>query len=237
MRVISTNTQGLRLNMEDEILISESEKYKFFCIFDGHGGDQVAKLCQQNFVPLFMHELKQTSSIERAFKNVYSILDQKAVIGGATAVTAVLNDRKLWVANCGDSEAFGLTRTGYVIPLTQRHKVIDELERLAGICQITKSTLDPSLRINGTLNIARAIGDAGQPAVISTPVVNKFDILDFTYLIFASDGLWDVFGMHELGNFIKQGQEKNARDLAHQIITQALYRGSTDNISIILLQL
>ena len=52
--------QGWRISMEDDHLLEPNfdEDVSLFAIFDGHGGDEVAKFCSKNFC----RELKKNSN-------------------------------------------------------------------------------------------------------------------------------------------------------------------------------
>lgn len=77
---------------------------------------------------------------------------------GCTAVVALVSGRELYVANAGDSRCV-LCRAGKVVEMSFDHKPEDEIE----LNRIKKAggrvTLDG--RVNGGLNLSRAIGDHG----------------------------------------------------------------------------
>lgn len=84
---------------------------------------------------------------------------------GCTAVVALLVERELYVANAGDSRCV-LCRNGKAVEMSLDHKPEDteELNRIrkAG----GRVTLDG--RVNGGLNLSRAIGDHGYKMVIQS---------------------------------------------------------------------
>uniref|UniRef100_A0A804JFA7 protein-serine/threonine phosphatase n=1 Tax=Musa acuminata subsp. malaccensis TaxID=214687 RepID=A0A804JFA7_MUSAM len=100
-----------------------------FAIFDGHLGDDVPAYLQKH---LFTNILKEEDfwndpggAIFKAYgKTDKAILSQSPDLGqgGSTAVTAILmNGRRLWIANIGDSRAV-LAKGREVIQLTVDHE-------------------------------------------------------------------------------------------------------------------
>lgn len=93
-------------------------------------------------------------------------------------------------------------------------------------------------RVNGTLSVSRAIGDAKEKKfVIGEADVIKMD-LDGSedYLVLACDGVWDVVDGEELvecvnKHFLNGGEKKNT---AKAIVEFAISEGSGDNLSVII---
>lgn len=100
--------------------------------------------------------------------NFIKILKKKIGPGsssGCTAVVALLRGNELYVANAGDSRCV-ICRDGKAMDMSFDHKPEDteELERIrkAG----GKVTMDG--RVNGGLNLSRAIGDHAYKTVIKS---------------------------------------------------------------------
>ncbi|KDP44892.1 hypothetical protein JCGZ_01392 [Jatropha curcas] len=112
---------------------------------------------------------------------------------GSTAVVAVVTPDKVVVSNCGDSRAV-LCRNGVAVPLSSDHKPDrpDELVRIqdAG----GRVIYWDGARVLGVLAMSRAIGDNYlKPYVIPEPEVTVTErTAEDECLILASDGLWDV---------------------------------------------
>ena len=60
-------------------------------------------------------------------------------------------------------------------------------------------------------------------------------ICDLRFMILATDGLWDVFSNQEAVNFISERLHESYFG-AKSIVLQAFYRGSTDNISVMVVK-
>ncbi|XP_034924452.1 probable protein phosphatase 2C 75 isoform X1 [Populus alba] len=182
------------------------------------------------------------------------------ILGGSTAVVAVLTPEHIIVANCGDSRAV-LSRGGRAIPLSVDHKPDrqDELARIeaAGGRVIY---LDGA-RVEGILAMSRAIGDEYlKPFVIPEPEITftKRESED-DCLLLASDGLWDVLSgdlackvarqcLREENRPVNAGPQikdegagalyPSRSMLAAALLTRlALGRRSCDNISVIVVDL
>uniref|UniRef100_A0A0D6QXN3 protein-serine/threonine phosphatase n=1 Tax=Araucaria cunninghamii TaxID=56994 RepID=A0A0D6QXN3_ARACU len=177
---------------------------------------------------------------------------------GTTAVVAVVGRNEIAVANCGDSRAV-LSRGGVAMPLTLDHKPerADEAARIeaAGGRVIFWN----GYRVFGVLATSRAIGDRYlKPYVISEPevtFVSRFP--EDECLILASDGLWDVVSNEtacEIAHRCLAGQSRLRRNLegllpvaeeekspavmAAALLTKlAVARGSSDNISVVVVDL
>lgn len=74
--------------------------------------------------------------------------------------------------------------------------------------------------------------------VIAEPDILTFDLADHKpqFLILASDGLWDTFSNEEAVSFIKERLEEPHFG-AKSITLQSYYRGSLDNITVIVINL
>ena len=67
--------------------------------------------------------------------------------------------------------------------------------------------------------------------LISTPEIHEFTLTNRdNYIVLACDGLWDVMSNQEVVNFIHNNPHNTVRKLG----SEALRKGTTDNISIII---
>eukprot|EP01111_Echinosteliopsis_oligospora_P004978 TRINITY_DN1813_c1_g1_i1.p1 TRINITY_DN1813_c1_g1~~TRINITY_DN1813_c1_g1_i1.p1 ORF type:complete len:570 (+),score=121.52 TRINITY_DN1813_c1_g1_i1:135-1844(+) len=105
--------QGPRSTMEDHSTIRDD--LQFYAVFDGHGGDHAALLAKNILHDEIVnsHYFKE-GKIEEAIQEGFLHTDKKileaSVQGnnwksGTTAVVALISGTKLYIANCGDSEA------------------------------------------------------------------------------------------------------------------------------------
>ncbi|EER19496.1 protein phosphatase 2c, putative [Perkinsus marinus ATCC 50983] len=161
---------------------------------------------------------------------------------GCTAVTALLTKTHIVVANAGDSRAIlcvsavlvvnvASSRTGRggrVVELSHDHKPNSETERrrieaAGGYVEEIKLTAKTQYRVNGNLNLSRAIGDheykkrddlkPEEQIICSTPdIVLKELTPEDEFFVLACDGVWDVMSNEEVVDFIRpriaEGQKK-----------------------------
>ncbi|XP_011706625.1 PREDICTED: protein phosphatase 1L [Wasmannia auropunctata] len=162
-------------------------------------------------------------------------------VAGTTALIALLEDNKLIVANVGDSRGVMCDEKGNAIPLSFDHKPQQERERK----RINKAgglvTFNGVWRVAGILATSRALGDyplKDKKLVIADPDILTFDLNDHNpmFIILASDGLWDTFTNEEAVTFIKE-RINEPHFGAKSITLQSFYRGSADNITVIVINL
>ena len=74
--------------------------------------------------------------------------------------------------------------------------------------------------------------------VIAKPDMQILDILpSYEFIVMACDGLWDVFSNQEVVDFVRKRlfYERNVHAVAQDLIAYALERGSSDNISALII--
>ena len=91
----------------------------------------------------------------------------------------------------------------------------------------------------GVLATSRALGDyplKERNLVIAEPDILTFDLqkLKPRFMILATDGLWDAFSNEEAVMYIKERLDEPHFG-AKSIVLQAYYRGSLDNITVIVI--
>ncbi|KAL6331030.1 hypothetical protein AAG906_009458 [Vitis piasezkii] len=235
----------------------------FFGVYDGHGGSQVAKFCAERMHEMVVEEWDReavdgyewrrrwevafSSGFERA-DNVVMTEEVAPEMVGSTAVVVVLSGCQIITSNCGDSRAV-LCRGTQTIPLTvdQKPDREDELRRIEG--EGGKVINWNGARVFGVLAMSRAIGDRYlRPWIIPVPEITFTTRCDEDEcLILASDGLWDVMSNDEVGEVARRllrrrrrlmmADETPAQSVADNLTEIAYGRNSSDNISIIVVDL
>lgn len=253
MLISSAMTQGYRQYMEDTLCVQKNAEKKYLnvisChIFDGHGGDQVSKLCEKNIIPIFNHYLHLNPDLNTVLRQTYSHLDflslNESKSCGSTAVSVIFSKNNIWFANCGDSEGIVIFKDQKTKVVTQRHKVEDETQRLISLgANITYD--DGCARINRMLNVARSIGDHHlKQFVKSSPYITSIKNRNIEYVVIASDGLWDVLtpeDVKDITNNIRKnaGLNVNKKELLDlisiQLVKISVSKGSTDNITVVVI--
>jgi len=156
-----------------------------FGVMDGHGGEQVARFCEQ-YLPL---EISKGSSkdlcgaLTSAFHRMDEMLSGSAQRDGSTspasgsakfltanpdwvgctANVCLIRADAIVVANAGDSRSV-LCRRGQAVPLSEDHKPNSPGERrriskAGGSVEKQQVGTIVQYRVNGNLNLSRSIGD------------------------------------------------------------------------------
>uniref|UniRef100_A0A0C9S563 protein-serine/threonine phosphatase n=1 Tax=Wollemia nobilis TaxID=56998 RepID=A0A0C9S563_9CONI len=232
--------------MED-YYVAEFKKIKghelgLFAIFDGHLGDTVASYLQKNLFENILSEEDFWSDPCTAIAKAYEKTD-KAILGhtpelgpgGSTAVTAILIDgKKLFVANVGDSRAV-LCHKGNAVQLSVDHEPGTTSERgsIENRGGFVSNMPGDVPRVDGQLAVSRAFGDKNLKVHLrSDPDVTVVEVdSDTEKLILASDGLWKVMDNQEVVKFVRK--TKDPQIAAKQLTTEAVNRESKDDISCI----
>ena len=92
-------------------------------------------------------------------------------------------------------------------------------------------------RFQGVLAISRAIGDTYlKPFVIAYPRILEGNLsCENDYAVLACDGVWDVLEPEDVMDIVRKEQKPQV--VAEKIVKEALFSGSTDNITVIVVDL
>ena len=134
-----------------------------------------------------------------------------AVEAGCTAVVAALRGRTLTVANSGDSRAV-LCRRGEALPLSEDHKPMHPTER--GRIEAAGGYVNEVGRVNGNLNLSRALGDLkykvdksrprAEQIITAQPDLRTVELQPGDeFAVLACDGVWDVMTNQQLVDFVR----------------------------------
>lgn len=242
MSVYRASLQGLREANEDQDLAflnsnetdptfnSKFNQINLFCIFDGHGGQQVSAYLKKR-LPKFLLKKKisyplSNSSINVIFDTVQNELvtspDKIAEHCGSTALCVIFykknNEVCLQIINSGDCRAV-VCCNNLAIPLTKDHKPcwFDERKRIEYINGT--STFKETIYYDGAdwrikdMSVSRAFGDLDSvPYVTHIPDIFHYTLTDQDrFMILACDGLWDVLSNQDAVNFILDHLHNNTK--------------------------
>mmetsp|Transcript_12867 Transcript_12867/g.26262 ORF Transcript_12867/g.26262 Transcript_12867/m.26262 type:complete len:322 (+) Transcript_12867:166-1131(+) len=188
-RYAHVSMQGWRKNMEDSYLAScernpsvDSESLMIFGVFDGHGGEEVAKVVAEigkekilGVAELgskisslekgsavdtnVLNEQKKllTSGLDKAFRGIDSQVKSNlpTTEAGCTGNVVVMTENLICCANIGDSRSV-LSRSGIAVELSRDHKPTDEKET-ERIKQAGGSVIRG--RVCGGVAVSRSFGD------------------------------------------------------------------------------
>ena len=158
---------------------------------------------------------------------------------GCTANVALIVDNDLYVANAGDSRSV-ISENNIAIEMSIDHKPEDEIERN----RITKaggSIYDG--RVNGNLNLSRAIGDFeykrqeklnyDEQLIICKPDIKKYVInKDTSYLIMGCDGIWECLNNQEVVNYISGNNGEGEVDIVEKLLDTILAKDNSGKIKL-----
>ncbi|KAL6507066.1 hypothetical protein OROHE_022201 [Orobanche hederae] len=168
---------------------------------------------------------------------------------GSTACVAIIRNNQLLVANAGDSRCV-MSRKGQAYDLSEDHKpdIVAEKKRILEAGGYVKYG-----RVNGSLNLARAIGDmemkqnkslpAEKQIVTADPDIVTLELSeDDEFLIIACDGIWDCMSSQQAVDFVKEQlkSEKKLSVVCERAFDKCLAPSSgqegCDNMTMILVQ-
>ncbi|KAL3869304.1 hypothetical protein ACJMK2_041998 [Sinanodonta woodiana] len=140
-----------------------------------------------------------------------STSDEPGADSGCTAVVALLRENKLIVANAGDSRCV-MCRKGKAVDLSFDHKPEDEPER--NRIEAAGGKVTPDGRVNGGLNLSRALGDHVYkqnkdlpPEAQMISALPDIEVATVTeedeFVILACDGIWNFMSSQEVIDFVR----------------------------------
>ncbi|XP_016481942.1 putative protein phosphatase 2C 39 isoform X2 [Nicotiana tabacum] len=233
--------------MEDYVFAQfkqvDDNELGLFAIFDGHLSHEIPDYLRSHLFNNILNEpnfwVEPESAIRRAYRITDSTILDKATDlgkGGSTAVTAILiNGQKLVVANVGDSRAV-ICKNGVAKQLSIDHEPGRERKIIEDRGGFVSNFPGDVPRVDGQLAVARAFGDKSLKMHLSSEPDVMVELIDddTELLILASDGVWKVLSNQEAADCIKS--IKDARSAAKHLNEQALAKGSTDDISCVVVR-
>ncbi|KAG8636415.1 probable protein phosphatase 2C 60 isoform X2 [Manihot esculenta] len=260
-----SSMQGWRATMEDShaAIPNLDASTSFFGVYDGHGGKVVAKFCAK-----FLHqqvlrsEAYSAGDIGTALQKAFFRMDEMmrgqrgwrelAVLGDKINKFTGMIEGLIWSPRGSDSncqpdnwafeEAYNLSRD---------HKPDLEAER----DRILKAGgFIHAGRVNGSLNLARAIGDmefkqnkflpAEKQIVTANPDINTVELCDDDeFIVLACDGIWDCLSSQQLVDFVHEQlrTESKLSVVCERVLDRCLAPSTAsgegcDNMTMILVQ-
>uniref|UniRef100_A0ACD5XKG9 Uncharacterized protein n=1 Tax=Avena sativa TaxID=4498 RepID=A0ACD5XKG9_AVESA len=245
-----------RVEMEDrhvaKVALGGDPEVSLFAVFDGHGGQNAAEFAAENMPKYMAGEIKKVDGgdidqVEEAVKKAYLKTDEEFLkreeSGGACCVTALLHKGGLTVSNTGDCRAV-LSRAGKAEAITSDHRASrdDERERIESLGGFVVNYRG-TWRVQGSLAVSRGIGDAHLKQWVVADPDTRTLLVDpqCEFLLLASDGLWDKVDNQEAVDIARPlciSDDKASRvDACRRLVDTAVARGSTDDISVLIIQL
>jgi serine/threonine protein phosphatase PrpC len=254
------SVQGLRPTMEDTHLNVKLDDIHLMAVFDGHGGNEASDMLPQLVKKYILEPLvdvnlrynptKMNIHIREAFKKIDNIIVSSiSDESGSTATMLICIEPLIYIVNLGDSRSVifkysDIKKSSPILVFeTQDHKPDnpEEIKRIYDLGGFVEQEEDDDPRLNGSLATSRAFGDeylkTNNLAEFKGPLSIEPSIKiikkkpNFKYFgIVACDGLWDVV---ESKVAIKYLHEYGLSNGAKNLVDIALYKESSDNISVI----
>ena len=239
----NTTTPNIEKMLEDPISDETEEK-------------QGVEIDENFYEEKFLINLKNNNfeNVPKKILKKDSINKIIADLMGTTANIMLIKNNNLYLANVGDSLSVMYTKNGKTIKLNREHKTTlkSETERIEKSGNEIKNK-----RINGILNLARALGDLefkknneigrNEQSVISYPEITKISNMDdIDFIIMGCDGVWDCHPdkekfCHEIKQIIKNNPKEKLSDILQNQFDEDISKVNgvpigTDNMSCIIIQ-
>ncbi|CAN6220579.1 unnamed protein product [Urochloa humidicola] len=260
-----SSMQGWRATMEDahSALLDLDNDTAFFGVFDGHGGKVVAKFCAKYLHREVLNsEAYAAGDLGAAVHRAYFRMDEmmrgqrgwrelQALGDKINQFTGII-EGLIWSPKAGDSndrhddwafeEAYSLSRDHKPELEAERERI----QSAGGYIQMG--------RVNGTLNLSRAIGDMefkqnkflspDKQILTANPDINIVELCDDDdFLVLACDGIWDCMSNQQLVDFIREhiNTEESLSAVCERVLDRCLAPSTMggegcDNMTMILVQ-
>jgi serine/threonine protein phosphatase PrpC len=261
MSIYSISKKGVRDQNEDHETIiinldnkdNSKNKVNMYGVYDGHGGKFVSKYISNNLPKYFVDKDVTYPLSGKYIRNSFADLQDKlqkahpdeADFCGSTCLVAIEykyeKKRFIDIMNVGDSRCV-ISKKNIAQVITKDHKPNwpDEKKRIQQMGgEIYYDGVDWRI---GALSVSRAFGDLDSKPFIST----KPDIFRYRlshkdqFMIIACDGLWDVLDNQEAVNYVisqcydlEYNRINKKTNIARMLADLALQKGSTDNVTVI----
>jgi len=239
---------------------SSDEKFSFFGVFDGHGGQMASDFVAENLHKYLLEEKRKPeidNDLEKALVSAFVRIEvdflakalDEDLKDGTTAIVAIINENKLIVGNVGDSELI-ICKRGKPLSLCGVHnpkrnqKEAERIEAEGGKIyndRLAHPALNPAIF---NIAVSRAIGDIffkhkdytkNKPsALTATPDIVSYTLSsDDDFAVLACDGLWDVMSHQDVVEFVlpRLKDIDNPQEVTKQLVEEAFKRGSQYNIT------
>ena len=202
------------------------------------------------------HNLKYHKFIQKLYnfiqEKIRNEIKESRMMGSTALIAQIYNHKginRLQIINAGDCRAVICNKYNIGTALTKDHKptTFEEHTRITQMGGQIMQLPNDDPRIMG-LSVSRSLGDVdAKPYVSHQPEIFDY-VLDMEdkFLILGCDGLWDVFDNQSAVDFVLGEMKKNdykinidtnnlQRNIAKKIAEKAIEKGSTDNVSCLML--
>ncbi len=201
-----------------------------FAVCDGMGGESDGEIASRIAVDEIggMYQSvkypdKQVvwSVISGANQKICDFMKAKGEHMGSTMVMAVVQDKQLSVYNIGDSRCYLVNKNG-VRKLTKDHTLIAQMVESG---MLTEEQAKTDRRRH---QLVQHLGILSEDMTLS-PYYAQVEIFPDDVILLCSDGLTDTLDENAIRTIILHNEDINR--LAYELVSEAKGRGSTDNIT------
>ncbi len=233
MKYFALSEKGKRQHNEDSVFVPEHSEVALAVVADGMGGHKAGDTASAMAVEVIVNEIKRGGAspeklIERAVQAanaaVYAASRKNSECRGmgTTAVVAMPFMSYYVAANIGDSRIYHF-HDGVVTQVSRDHSYVQQLVD-AGYITRAQAAVHPRRNV-----ITKAIGTSDEE---NADIFRKeWQIGDM--LLLCSDGLTSGLEDGDIARILSE--EKDLKEACERLVSEALYGGSTDNISVALI--
>lgn len=236
-----------------------------YAIFDGHGGQLAAQTAASTFVPALTTStchfpngdltIALTTTTARCEEAVLEASRASRSYAGCTLAGLVVRRSELLCANVGDSRVVLGRRGGTTaLALSTDHstQLEGETERIAeaggfvkndkvmGLLATTRSLGDMDFKDHRALHFPSSSSGSSGPLITATPDITRTMLEEGDdFAILACDGLWSVLANKAAVRLAARALRRynDPTAAADALVRSALVRGSTDNVTVVLVAL
>lgn len=229
---ILSDIGNVRKINEDFVGFYEGNDISIYVIADGMGGHNAGEVASKLAVETTISYIKSLDTIDNMENNLIESIKlankkifelskaNEELVGMGTTITACLvKDKKMTVANVGDSGCYTIKYNG-VTKVTKDHSLVQQLIDEGSITE-EEAASHPNKNI-----ITRALG-TNLSVEIDT---FEIDLSDIKKVILCTDGLSNLVNTSEMYDII---QNNNNPDACRMLVDLSKLKGGRDNISVI----
>jgi protein phosphatase len=224
-RLAVESIAGQRPYQEDSVIAQRlSDGRLLVAVADGMGGHAAGEVASALALETLISALESGKELDAAVVHanaqVHEMAREPGKQGmGTTLVAALVEDGEYMVANVGDSRGYLLKDDG-IRKITEDHSFVAEAVKRG-------QSEEEAMRSPFRDALTRSIGTESQ---VEVDVFGPFPVRDDSALILCSDGLYKTLSDEDVFEIYAGSSDPDAA--AQTLVSQALDRGSDDNISV-----
>jgi protein phosphatase len=223
--------RGRRPSNEDAVIVEALFGDRdLVAVADGMGGHAGGEVASAKALETLLTCLESSNDLAAAIREANVALQRASEANpdwrgmGTTLVALLRVGEAYYVANVGDSRAYRIDADG-IRRITEDHSFTAEAVSSGRLSE------DEAERSPWRNALTRAVGT---DAEVEVDVFGPFPLEPPHVVVLCTDGLYRVMSDEELGSEVLSGRERV--DGARDLVANALRRGSSDNISVALVE-